>query len=132
MPVQFSKLPIATKSTRLTASRRSFLALTLATTSVGLLNGCVLVPVGLTYGGGGDDYDETVMIEPPQPRYEAVIVAPGPGYFWIGGFWNWIGSRHVWVGGQWAQHRHGYQWAPQRWHRDGRGWRSSRGHWRQR
>jgi hypothetical protein len=32
---------------------------------------------------------------------EPVLVAPGPGYIWIGGYWSWTGGRHVWSRGHW-------------------------------
>ena len=38
---------------------------------------------------------------PPPPQEEVVGVAPGPGYFWIGGVWFWEGGRHVWHPGHW-------------------------------
>ena len=28
-----------------------------------------------------------------------VGVAPVPGYVWFGGYWNWVGGRHVWDAG---------------------------------
>jgi hypothetical protein len=89
------------------------------------LSGCIVVPAG-HYGG------RAVMVAPPQPQPEVVVAAPGPGFFWIPGFWNWYGDRHVWVGGHWEAHRPGYQWAPHHWEREGQGWRDHPGHWEQR
>lgn len=34
--------------------------------------------------------------------YEIVPPAPGPGYVWKQGHWNWNGYRNVWVAGYWA------------------------------
>lgn len=104
--------------------RRGLLA---ATASA--LAGCVVVPADQYYGGA---YGEPVMAAPPPAPGEVVTVAPGPGYFWIGGYWNWVGHRHVWVGGHWEAHRAGYVWAPHRWYRDGSGWRAAPGHWQRR
>ncbi len=27
---------------------------------------------------------------------------PGPGYYWVDGYWNFVGGRYAWVGGYWA------------------------------
>ncbi len=106
-------------------TRRS-LSLLLAGALVLPLTACVVVPAD-PYGYGG-----VVMTAPPGEIAETVPVAPGPGYFWIGGYWNWVGARHVWVGGHWQAYRPGYGWVPHRWYRDGRGWRAAPGHWQPR
>ena len=36
---------------------------------------------------------------------EAIPVAPGPDFFWIGGRWQWNG-RWVWVNGHFDRHPH--------------------------
>lgn len=92
------------------------------------LAACVVVPAD-RYGYG---YGDVVMTAPPGEVVETVPVAPGPAYFWIGGYWNWVGSRHVWVGGHWQAPRPGYGWVPHRWYRDGAGWRAAPGHWQRR
>ena len=102
-----------------------------------LLSACIVVPSGRHYGGysggqpgpGAYESDAAVMVAPPAPQVDVIINAPGPGYFWIGGFWNWIGGRHLWVGGHWQAHRPGYYWAPHAWQRHGQGWRARPGQW---
>ena len=39
---------------------------------------------------------------PPSPIAEEVVVAPGPGYVWVNGYWDWTGIRWVWIGGRWC------------------------------
>lgn len=105
-----------------------------------LLSGCIVVPAGhyprsgvVVSGGGPVTNDgEYVTVAPPSPQVEVVVAPPGPGYFWIGGFWNWVGGRHVWVGGHWEAHRPGYQYAPHQWRREGNGWRQAPGRWERR
>jgi hypothetical protein len=85
--------------------------------------------------GGGPEMSggvEVVGMAPPPPQVEVMVAPPGPGYFWLGGYWNWIGGRHVWVGGRWEAHRPGYAWAPHQWHREGGGWRLAPGRWERR
>jgi|CZKI01.1.fsa_nt_gi hypothetical protein len=62
--------------------------------------GCVVAvrpaPIGVTYA----DLGEVVVAEaPPAAIVEAVGVLPGPGYFWIGGYYHWYGNRWGWVRG---------------------------------
>ena len=87
------------------------------------LAGCVVYPARVGYVG------DVVYDAPPAPIVETYGVAPGPGYFWIGGYWNWVGGRHEWVGGHWAEPRRGYRWEPHRWEHAGGGWRQRPGHW---
>lgn len=95
--------------------RAAVVAITLA------LTGCIVVPADPYYGPG--------MVAPPAPRVEVIGAAPYPGYFWIGGYWNWVGHRHVWVPGYWAAPRPGYRWAPHAWRPYGGGWRAYPGRW---
>jgi len=71
-----------------------------------------------------------VLTAPPAPIVETRIAAPGPGFVWIDGYWNWVGARHVWVPGRWVPPRRGYVWVPHAWVREGRGWRLHEGYWR--
>jgi hypothetical protein len=83
------------------------------------LSACVMVPTRHGY----------VAVAPPAPHVEVVGVAPGPGYFWIDGYWGWHGNRHAWVGGHWEKRRPGYRWEPHAWQRDGGRYRESPGRW---
>jgi len=98
-------------------------ALTLSLT----LTACVVGPAPEGYYGGG-----FVTAAPPAAEYEYYGVAPSPGWFWVGGYWNWSGNRYNWVRGHWQAPRAGYYWVPHRWVRGSRGWRSERGHWSRR
>jgi hypothetical protein len=99
------------------------------------LGGCVVAPAGYyrqpAYGpaGGPAVYGDVVLAAPPAPYVENYGVAPGVGYVWLGGYWNWVGSRHVWVGGHWEQGRPGHVWVPHNWVREGNGWRLNPGRW---
>jgi hypothetical protein len=84
---------------------------------------CVVTPAPGYYGGG------VVTVAPPPPQVEVVGVAPAPGYVWFGGYWDWVGGRHVWHAGSWGPGRPGYHWVPHTWVRAGGGWRMSQGHW---
>jgi hypothetical protein len=70
---------------------------------------------------------------PPPPPPVAVVVpaAPGPGYVWIEGYWDWRGGSRCWVPGRWVlPPRPRAVWAPGHYAAGRRGsvWRP--GHWR--
>jgi hypothetical protein len=71
-----------------------------------------------------------VQQPPPPPPAETYVVAPGPGYVWIGGEYIWNGGW-VWVGGHWgyppAPHA---VWVTGGWYHGPRGYYHSPGHWR--
>jgi len=69
---------------------------------------------------------------PPAPIVEAIPMAPGPEFFWIGGHWHWSGGW-VWVRGHYERHPHyhpGAAWESGHWDRRGGAWVWREGHWR--
>ena len=87
-----------------------------------------------TPGLAGDDsgVQTTTVVEqaPPPPPAETVVLAPGPGYVWIGGDWVWNG-RWVWRAGYWAYPPYPHAvWVGGYWGRGPHGWHRSPGHWR--
>jgi len=88
----------------------------------------VLALAALSACAGGYYY---VRVPPPPARYGVVGYAPGPGYVWCDGFWDWRGGNWFWVGGSWRRPPHpGARWVPHRWVQSGRGYRMEHGHWR--
>jgi hypothetical protein len=68
---------------------------------------------------------------PPPPRYGFVGVAPGPGYVWADGFWDWRGGRWFWVNGVWRRPPHPHAaWVPGSWVEDHGRYRFRGGYWR--
>jgi hypothetical protein len=103
------------------------------------LGACVVYPAGPPGPGGGYGADSAyyapgvaVAIAPPAPQVEVYGAPPTPGFFWVGGYWNWVGGRHVWVGGHWQAPRAGYHWVPHNWVHERDGWHLARGHWARR
>lgn len=72
-----------------------------------------------------------VAYGPPAPRYGAVGYAPGPGYVWTDGYWNYAGRNWVWVDGRWARPPRAHAaWVRPEWRHEGGRWRFHRGYWR--
>ena len=72
-----------------------------------------------------------VVAEPPPPvPVETVVVAPGPGYVWVGGEWTWNG-RWYWASGRWCLPPHPHAiWVGGSWGRGPHGWHRYPGRWR--
>jgi len=80
----------------------------------------------------GQPGEVVAMEEPPAPLVETIGVAPGPGFFWIGGHWHW-NRGWVWIAGRYERHPHfhpGCGWEPGHWGRRGGAWVWHEGHWR--
>ena len=81
-------------------------------------------------GGYGGTY--YVRSGPPAPRYYGPVgTAPGIGFVWTDGYWDWRGSNWYWVEGRWMRPPHGHAvWVAPQWRHDGHGYRFHRGYWR--
>lgn len=74
----------------------------------------------------------TVQVDdgPPPPQAESAVAAPGPGYVWVPGSWEWQG-RWIWLGGYWAWPPHpAAVWVEGYWVRSPYGWHRVPGYWR--
>lgn len=73
-----------------------------------------------------------VKIAPPAPIAEVKVVAPGPGYVWVGGYHRWNGTAYAWVPGRWALPPHGHKvWVAGHWkHHHANGYYWVDGHWK--
>ncbi|MFI5143027.1 MAG: hypothetical protein ACHQQS_07285 [Thermoanaerobaculales bacterium] len=88
-----------------------------------------ILALAATLALGGCVVSAWVPGEPPAPYVEAQVVAPGPGYVWIGGWWEWH-NRWAWRNGYWAVPPHPRAtWVAGRWDRGPRGWRWRPGRW---
>jgi len=68
---------------------------------------------------------------PPPPRYGVRGFAPGPGYVWTDGYWDWRGNRWTWIDGRWLRPpRARAVWVPGSWVESNRRWHFRRGYWR--
>jgi len=67
---------------------------------------------------------------PPAPLVEEYVLAPGPGFIWIGGAWIWRGHWE-WEHGRWARPPHrGAVWMPHHYVNRGGAHVFIRGGWR--
>ena len=72
-----------------------------------------------------------VRIAPPAPVVETRVVAPGPGYFWVPGYYAWDGAAYAWTPGRWElPPRSRARWVAAHWQHERRGWFFVAGRWR--
>lgn len=96
-----------------------------------LAGAMVLAGSLLTACGGGYGGSYYVQYGPPAPRYAVVGVAPGPGYVWTQGYWDWRGHNWAWVEGRWLRPPRAHAvWVAPEWRREGSRYRFHRGYWR--
>jgi WXXGXW repeat (2 copies) len=108
--------------------KRSSLRIAVAATVFSAaLSACIVAPAPAPVYGDAVAYEA-----PPAPQYEVVGVAPGPGFFWIGGAWFWEGGRYTWHPGRWERERPGYRWVAHGWEHRGNRWVAHPGHWERR
>ena len=87
----------------------------LATVKIAIAGALMSVALCACVVAPAPGYHGVVAYEAPPPvQYEAVGVAPAPGYFWIGGAWFWEGGRYAWHPGRWERERPGYRWVAAR------------------
>ena len=98
------------------------------------LSGCThgFIGVGATYTHTRpyDQYERVYVSAPPPPTVvEYRSVQPGPGYFWIDGYWDWTGYDWYWIAGSWYASRPGYFYVRPSYVSSGGRWVYQRGYW---
>jgi hypothetical protein len=77
--------------------------------------------------GVGPAYGYAYAPPPPPPVVRYAPPVPGPGYYWVPGYYSPVGARYVWRAGYWTRPPHrGAHWIAPRYH----GGRYYNGYWR--
>jgi hypothetical protein len=85
--------------------------------------GAAVALAGCASGG----YYARAPLPPPPPGAFVRVPAPGAGYVWRDGYYDWYGGRYRWVSSGWVRPpRSGVVWVNPGW--NGRRWRGGR--WR--
>jgi len=68
---------------------------------------------------------------PPPMETQTIVVAPGPDFIWLDGYWGWGVGGWAWFGGHWDRppHPHAF-WVRGRWVPEHNHWRWEPPHWR--
>jgi hypothetical protein len=76
-----------------------------------------------------------VREQPPVEKTEdARPAAPGFGYIWVAGYWDYLDGNYIWREGRWVQGRPEYEYvrATYQYDQAARAWVFHRPHWRKR
>jgi hypothetical protein len=86
-------------------------------------------------GQGGNTANAlTVQVnqQPPAEKTEEKTSAPGFGYIWVAGYWDYLDGNYVWRPGRWVQGKPDYEYVRARYEYDGKTWVFHRPHWKKR
>lgn len=71
---------------------------------------------------------------PPDKAEGARPAAPGFGYIWVAGYWDYLAGNFIWRDGRWVQGKPDYEYVRARYQFDSQGktWVFYRPHWKRR
>jgi hypothetical protein len=69
---------------------------------------------------------------PPEKAENGRPAAPGFGYIWVGGYWDYLDGNYIWRDGRWVQGKPDYEYIRARYEYDGKAWVFHRPHWKRR
>jgi len=108
------------------------LSLLLAASAV---SGCATFSGGSQNPSGDAKNQVTVQVNsaPPAEKSEgAKPAAPGFGYIWVAGYWDYLDGNYIWRDGRWVQGKQDYEYVRARYEFDGKAWLFHRPHWKRR
>jgi hypothetical protein len=100
--------------------------------ALGLALGLLTAGCYASVGVGPDDEYLEVGGPPPPIQADVEIAAPGPGYVWVGGHYDWAADRkdYAWTQGSWQRPPHGgAHWVAPRYEKRGEKHIYHPGHW---
>jgi hypothetical protein len=69
---------------------------------------------------------------PPADKVEDKSSAPGFGYIWVAGYWDYLDGNYIWRSGHWVQGKPDYEYVRARYEQNGGQWMFHRPHWKRR
>ena len=102
---------------------------------VSMITGCSTISSSTTNPSGDAKSQITVTVNsaPPPEKVEAGHpAAPGFGYIWVAGYWDYLDGNYIWRDGRWVQGKPDYEYVRARYEFDGKTWLFHRPHWKRR
>ena len=88
---------------------------------------------GSSSGNPENQIDVSVNSAPPPEKTEGTRpAAPGYGYIWVAGYWDYLDGNYIWRDGRWVQGKPDYEYVRARYEYDGKAWVFHRPHWKRR
>jgi hypothetical protein len=104
------------------------LALLLAASACGTLSSSS----GSRAGDTQSQLTVQVAQAPPADKVEDKSSAPGYGYIWVAGYWDYLDGNYIWRPGRWVQGKPDYEYVRARYEQTGGQWLFHRPHWKRR
>jgi hypothetical protein len=101
---------------------------------LGFTAGCAtLSSSGSPSGNPDTQIDVPVSSAPPPEKTESARpAAPGFGYIWVQGYWDYLAGNYIWRDGRWVQGKPDYEYVRARYEYTGKEWVFHRPHWKRR
>jgi hypothetical protein len=99
------------------------------------LSGCATLSSGNASNSGDAQSQLTVPVNTPPPADKNdgdKPAAPGFGYIWVAGYWDYLDGNYIWRAGRWVQGKADYEYVRARYEFDGKAWVFHRPHWKRR
>jgi WXXGXW repeat (2 copies) len=100
-----------------------------------LSGGCATFSASSSTDAAGDKNALTMSVASPPPAEKAESdkpAAPGFGYIWVAGYWDYLDGNYIWRDGRWMQGKADYEYVRARYEHDAQGWVFHRPHWKRR
>ncbi len=95
--------------------------------------GCGLISSESSSGDTKNALTVQVNAAPPAEKEEASKPsAPGYGFIWVSGYWDYLDGNYVWRDGRWVQGKSDYEYVRASYANEGGSWVFHRPHWKRR
>jgi hypothetical protein len=98
------------------------------------LSGCAALSSSSGQSGNPSSQLEVQVNDapPPEKAEGARPAAPGFGYIWVSGYWDYLDGNYIWREGRWVQGKPDYEYVRARYEQTGNSWVFHRPHWKKR
>ena len=101
------------------------------------VGGCATMSSGSTSSDSSGDKSQLTMTvaspPPPEKAEDARPTAPGFGFIWVAGYWDYLDGNYIWRDGRWMQGKADYEYVRARYEHEAQGgWVFHRPHWKRR
>jgi hypothetical protein len=98
-------------------------------------SGCAVISSDTKSGDAQTTLTVQVREQPPAEKEadpKEKPAAPGYGYIWVAGYWDYLDGVYVWRDGRWVPGKPAYEYVRARYEFDGKSWVFHRPHWKKR
>lgn len=95
--------------------------------------GCSIISSDTSAGEAQNALTVQVREAPPPDKTDVdKPQAPGYGYIWVAGYWDYLDGNYLWREGRWMQGKQDYEYVRARYEQSNGAWVFHRPHWKKR